>query len=134
VLVLVFEEFIKKPDVYLGRIADFLGVEFPQIPLTRKNASRLGPIGLEVSRQLNYIFRSYLNPAGLVPGVPRIKDGRLTNISPVTYFHDHWPFRSKRTGVDRISQIAKRIFEETKDDNRLLDYDRNLRLSTYGYY
>lgn len=62
VLVLTFEEFLESRHVFLDRLSEFLGTNIPDIDITPSNATRLGSMGLEISRVLNRFFRNKLNP------------------------------------------------------------------------
>ncbi|WP_022661402.1 sulfotransferase [Paucidesulfovibrio longus] len=133
-LLLAYEELVRDPDAYLGRISEFLDVTLPPLPKRKDNATRLGPFGLGVTRVLNHFFRSYLNPAGLVPGVPRLKNGKFSLVSPVTLLHEYWPFGYKGGKTGKPGVLAARILEECREDNRALDERYALNLKEYGYY
>ena len=134
VLLLAFEEFVEDEAVFLRKITDFIGVKFPSIPLRKENATRLGPFGMEVSRVLNHLFRSYLNPGGILPGVPVFEHGERQLISPVEILHDKWPGKGGRSENSDVFTTARDVFEMVREDNRVLDSKNELGLDRYGYY
>lgn len=134
VLLLAFEEFAEDQAAFLRKITDFIGVKFPSIPLRKENATRLGPFGMEVSRVLNHLFRSYLNPGGILPGVPVFEHGERRLISPMEILHDKWPGKGGRYEKSDVFTTARDIFEMVREDNRVLDSKNGLSLDRYGYY
>ena len=131
VLLLAFEEFAEDEAAFLRKITGFIGIKFPSIPLRKENATRLGPFGMEVSRVLNHLFRSYLNPGGILPGVPVFEHGERRLISPMEILHDKWPGKGRNVGK---GTIFSDIFEMVQEDNRVLDSRNELGLDRYGYY
>ena len=89
----IFEEFAESPSTFLERMCRFLEMEpIDNWQLQKINRSRLGSTGLEVSRVLNRLFRSPLNPGGVLPGIPRRRrTGKWWSVSPVFMLQDHWP-------------------------------------------
>lgn len=133
-LLLTHEEMVRDPAHYLGRMSDFLGVSLPDLPPRKLNLSRLGPFGMECTRIMNHFFRSYLNPAGILPGLPMRRNHRLELVSPVALIHDRWPrpYRGNDPGLS--GRLAARILEEMREDNQRLDKQYDLNLKEYGYY
>jgi hypothetical protein len=132
VLVLVYEELLEQPRVFLKKICDYIGVSEQVFELRKENATNLGPIGMEVSRLLNFCFRSQLNPAGFIPGVSSSMFGAKRRLSPVQLLHE-WPLRGR---LDRgeCHEMASLILETFKEDNAALDRRYRLGLQEYGYY
>lgn len=133
-LILTFEQFVTNQQVFLRKIAEFIGIEQPDILLTSENSTRLGPFGMEFSRQVNRLFRSSLNPAGILPGIPyRQVDGvRLT--SPVFILHDRWPRKGATSRRSKHFRAGQQILDATRKDNEALDAEHHLDLQRYGYY
>jgi len=134
VLLLLFEEFQSSPKQFLRKLGAFMEVDLPAIDLPRTNVSSLGPIGMAVSRLLNHFFRSSLNPAGLLPGIPVRISRHVRITSPVAVLHDKWPSRRNVTESGVMSDIPKRIFRSVQQDNRILAERYNLNMSNYCYY
>ena len=134
VLLLAFEEFVEDQAAFLRKLTDFIGIKFPSILLRKENATRLGPFGMEISRVLNHLFRSYLNPGGILPGVPVFEHGGRRLISPVEILHDKWPGKGGRSEKSDVFTTARDIFEMVREDNRVLDSKNELGLDRYGYY
>jgi hypothetical protein len=134
VLILTFEEFKFSQKEFLQKLVNFVGISLPEIELRKSNTSKLGPVGMEFARFLNHIFRSFLNPAGLLPGIPLRLRGRMQIASPVLWIHEKWPGRgyNKKRGV--IWETSNRILENVKQDNEILDKKYQLHLDKYGYY
>lgn len=133
VLILPFEEFTQNQKYFLGKITDFMEVPMPDLSLKRENSTRLGPLGMEVSRMVNYLFRSLLNPAGMVPGVRVVQGDKNHRISPMQFLHDQWP-KSKRVKDGEVARLAGEIFRSVEEDNRKLDKEFGLNLKKYNYY
>ncbi len=133
VLILPFEKFIYDQNSFLKAITDFSGVAMPDIELKSENATRLGPAGMQVSRVLNHIFRSLVNPAGIFPGVRVMKMGVKQRVNPVQLLHDKWP-KSSRVNEGETSKVALEIFRMVQQDNKELDEKFNLNLKNYNYY
>ncbi len=133
VLVLTYEEFVRKPDQFLETLARFGGFTKPDLKMRRENATALGPVGQEVTRYLNHLFRSRLNPGGVIPGFLVDDGGPRRRVSPVQLLHDHWPGRRRTVGRQAASAAAT-ILDSVREDNRELDRKYNLDLSEYGYY
>lgn len=134
VLVLAFEQFVEDREAYLGAIADFLGVTLPQIELTRENATKLGPVGMEVTRLLNHLFRNLLNPAGVLPGVPVRRFGRWRIVSPVEFIHDYMPDFGKRSEGGQLAEVGAEILDRVRADNQRLCEVHGLDFQRYGYW
>jgi len=134
VLLLAFEEFVEDQAAFLRKITDFIGVKLPSISLRRENATRLSPFGMEISRVLNHLFRSYLNPGGILPGVPVFEHGERRLISPMEILHDKWPGRRGGLGKGAVCSVANDIFDMVREDNQVLDSKNGLGLARYGYY
>ncbi len=132
-LLLTFEEFAQSQDASLSRICEFIGTERPDIELKRENVTSLGPFGMEVSRYLNHLFRSHLNPAGIIPGLRTNKGGRERRIAPTQFLHDKWPGK-KKPPSGQLASIAEQILKDVEDDNRALAEKYGLDLERYGYY
>lgn len=132
-LVLPFEEFVHEQQQFLGKLCNFLGIDIPDIGLRKENATKLGPIGMEISRLLNHALRNMIN-RGIIPSIPIVKNGKLASINLNHVLHDNWPFRSKTNVNSDLYRVAQRILDMTKNDNRLLDSKYALGLDNYGYY
>ncbi len=133
VLILPFEEFIRNQPLFLKKITNFIGVPMPNIELKQENATRLGPLGMEVSRMLNHLFRSLLNPGGILPGIDPAREGANYRISPVQLLHDKWP-KAGKIKEGEVFQVASQIFKMVQEDNEVLDNKFNLNLKSYNYY
>jgi hypothetical protein len=134
VLVLTFEEFKSSQKVFLRKLVEFIGIDLPNVELQKSNVSRLGPAGMEFTRLLNFFFRSHLNPAGFLPGIPQRIGGKVRLASPIQFIHDRWPGRSVHVAGSEIWRASQRVFEAVKRDNVILDEKYDLGLSRYGYY
>ena len=136
VLILPFEEFVQSQTMFLKKLTEFIGVPMPNLELKSENATRLGPLGLEISRILNHLFRNLLNPAGIIPGFkPKRAEANYRNyrVSPLEIVHDKW-FMHKKCAKGEIDRIASKIFYMVEDDNKNIDKIFNLNLRYYGYY
>jgi hypothetical protein len=134
VLLLAFEELIKNQKQFLEKITNFIGVHLPNIELEKENRTTLGPMGMEVSRILNHLFRSMLNPSGLIPGIKMKQHGIPTRVSPVQIMHDKWPSKGNKINKGEIFEVAEEIFKKLKEDNQRLDEKYQLDLKEYNYY
>ncbi len=134
VLILTFEEFAADQQRFLGSIAEFIGCPLPRITLRKENVTSLGPLGMEVTRYLNHLFRSLLNPGGLIPGYPITRAGQRRRVSPVQVLHDRWPWRRPPRPWSEPHQVGQEILQRVLDDNRRLDERFGLDLARYGYY
>ena len=132
VLLMPFEKFVNDQQGFLKEITDFIGIDMPDVELKRENAAVLSPFMLELTRYMNFGFRSLLNPAGMIPGFMINKHGRKRRQSPVQYMHDHWPAKRKIVGPNDV--IAQRILQQVREENRQLDGVYSLNLAQYGYY
>jgi len=133
VLALPFEQFVQDQDEFLRRVCEYLGVPKPNVPLSRENATRLGPLGIDVTRRLNFAMRSLVN-RGLVPGLPFRRNGRWAQVSIVELIHDHWPGRPPRDKDSNLARTGEEILTMFRGDNLELDKEWNLGLKEYGYY
>lgn len=131
-LILTFEEFVHSQNSFLRRLTEFIGTPLPDIVLRKENATKLGPIGLELSRIFNYFFRSRLNPAGFLPGVPHLSRNKFNLISPTQYLHDKWFIPVKKRG--KLYDLAQEILKECHEFNRELDDYFLIGLQKYGYW
>ena len=131
VQVMLFEEFVADKTHFLERLCDFIGVPMPAVDLTSENASRLGPVAMEVSRWMNFVFRSMLN-RGPLPQIPRKQFGRWTFVSPIEYLHDYWPGNGK--AGKRVNEVCATILDSVRTDNRTVDERNALGMSGHGYY
>ena len=132
-LVLTFEDFVRDSKSFLAKLADFLGVQFPEIELKRENATTLGPFGLELSRLLNHGFRNLCNPGGMLPGPTVDQFGKQQSKSPVELFFDWYPGKGKK-GDSKVDYIYLDILDRVKEDNRKHDKEYDLGLAEHGYY
>jgi len=130
---------VEDNKIFLQKIVDFIGIKMPDISLTRRNATKLGPLGMEITRLLNRFlpFRSVIREDNLIPGVPIIqRSGRIRIVNPVTYVHNRWPtllpVSNKRE--KKYYRICKKILDNVREDNRLVDEYYKLNLKKYGYY
>ena len=133
VLVLKFEEFLRDQPAFLTQLCQFIGTEMPALALRRENATNLGPVGMEVTRLMNFGFRSMLNRS-ILPGVPLRSRGRWKEVSPVELIHDYWPGKPGHGERSDFGTVSGAIWDESRDDNRRLDQDYGLGLAESGYY
>ena len=103
------------------------------IELRKDNATRMGTFGLEASRFGNHLFRSLLNPAGLLPGVPIRRYGKYKMTSPINWLQDNSPFKGKIKSGTRIANVASGIFEAVVEDNKTLAAELDIDLGRYDY-
>lgn len=129
--ILLFEDFVTNKDEFLSDVCAFIGIRCPRMDLAIENATKLGPIGMELSRWANYLFRSMIN-SGPLPQIPRKQFGRWRFVSPVEYLHDYWPGKGRAS--DLVTSIGQRILAEVAEDNRLIDQQFNLGLAEKGYF
>ena len=102
--------------------------------LRNVNRSRLGSMGLEVSRILNRLFRSPLNPGGVLPGIPRPRrTGEWWSVSPVLMLQDHWPGTGSVAAGSRLGRVCAELLAGEAARNKLLQDELNLDLKRYGY-
>ena len=134
VLILAFEEFVQRQQEFLKKLTDFIGIELPNIELRKENATSLGSVGMEITRILNHVFRSMLNPAGLIPGYKTNRHGINSRASPIQIIHDRWPGKANKIREGDIFNISKGIFEEMKVYNKEMDEKYRLGLDNYKYY
>lgn len=134
VLVLLFEELVADQRAFLDRLAAFLGVDCPDISLEKSNASQFGWFGLEFTRYLNFLFRSGLNPGGMLPGFPGKRGELDIRITPSQWLHENWPVKGKLSDTCLLSQLSDRIFAEMREDNESLDKELALGMGSFGYY
>ena len=133
VLVLAFEEFVRDKTVFLDKLAAFIGVKSPVVELKKSNSSKFGSFGLEMTRWLNHLFRTPLNPAGPLPGLPVKRSGVYTRITPTWWLHDHWSIQGKLSQSSHLYRRSLEILDQVRDDNRELDKTYGLGLCDYGY-
>ncbi|MDH3469221.1 MAG: hypothetical protein OES26_25625, partial [Gammaproteobacteria bacterium] len=129
--VLLFEDFITNQSEFIRELCEFVGVESPAIDLKIENATKLGPIGTEMSRWANYFFRSMLN-RGPLPAMPMKRFGRWQLVSPVEYFHDFWPGSGRPS--KGIAKVCSQILSQVADDNRLVASRYGLDLEKHRYF
>ena len=131
----IFEEFAESPSTFLERMCRFLEVEaIDGGQLQKFNRSRLGSTGLEVSRVLNRLFRSPLNPGGILPGIPlRRHKGKWWSVSPVFMLQDHWPGTGRVADDSRLARVCAKLLADEVARNKLLQDELNLDLERYGY-
>lgn len=134
VLVLPFERLRHDESGFLGAIADFLDVPCPKVTLNSSNSSKFGEFGLGVTRILNHLFRSTLNPGGIFPGFPVTQQGGRSLITPSRWLHENWPLKGNLSEKSALHRRSLEILEDVKVDNRLLDEDLKLGLGNYGYF
>ncbi len=134
VLLLAFEEFVQDQTKYLTKITNFTGISLPDIELRRENITSLGPTGMEITRVLNHVFRSMLNPGGMIPGIKMKQHGLLTRVSPINIVHDKWPGKKSKLHKGLIFDVAQEILKNMKEDNEVIDKRYKLDLSKYNYY
>jgi len=121
VLVLIFEEFVTNRQIFLDRLANFLGISIPEMIITISNETRLGSIGLETSRVINRFFRNRFNPNGLLP-----------KIMPAVHYR--WPVKGQIKSGRRIRAAADEIFSRVKEDNRQMELQHRIGLEEFGYF
>ncbi len=131
----IFEEFVESPSTFLERMCRFLEVSpLDSWQLQKTNRTRLGSTGLEVSRILNRVFRSPLNPGGLLPGLPqRRRTGEWWSVSPVFMLQDHWPGTGRVADNSKLGRTCREILSEEAVSNGLLQEGLNMDLQRYGY-
>ena len=131
----IFEEFAESPSAFLERMCRFLGMEpIDNWELQKINRSRLGSTGLEVSRVLNRLFKSPLNPGGVLPGIPRRRrTGKWWSVSPVFMLQDHWPGTGRMADGSRLGSVCARLLADEFARNKLLQDELNFDLERYGY-
>lgn len=134
VLILLFEELVSDQETSLNKLARFIGVEYPHITLEKSNSSQLGWFGMEVTRCINFLFRTGLNPAGFLPGFPAKRGDLRVRVTPSHWLHDNWPIKTDLSETCLLSRLSKEIFCEVRPDNELLDKDIGLGMRPYGYY
>jgi hypothetical protein len=133
VLVLTFEEFVRDQERFLQRVCDFIGIQKPQVVLRAENSTRLGAKGMEITRLMNFAFRSMLNQ-GMLPGIPVRRNGRWHQYSVVEYIHEYWPGKPRKGEESELSRTGRRIFEMYREDNREVDRRWGFDLDKFGYY
>jgi hypothetical protein len=101
--------------------------------LDTENATRLGPIGMEVTRLMNFAFRGMLNH-GVVPRLAVRSRGKWKRASAVELIHDHWPGRPSSRQDSAVNRVSNEIWEMYRQDNLHLDEKYRLGLSEFGYY
>jgi hypothetical protein len=131
----IFEEFVELPSTFLERMCRFLEVEpLDSWELEKFNRSRLGSTGLEVSRILNRLFRSPLNPGGVLPGLPRRRlSGEWWSVSPVYMLQNHWPGTGRVPENSRLGRVCAKLLADEAVRNRRLQEELNVDLAKYGY-
>jgi hypothetical protein len=135
VMVLPFELMKHDPNLFLEKLASYIDVECPRPTLLgNTNSTKLGDFGFEFTRRLNYLFRSNLNPGGLIPGIPRKGRTGIVNVSPVTILHEKWPFHGVLSETGSVKQCCRELLYENIDSNKGLDTRYGLGLKEYGYY
>ncbi len=134
VLLLTFEQFVSDQPGFLRTLNEFLGIRRPKVSLTKENATKLGSFGMEATRVFNHLFRSHLNPAGLLPGIPVIRFAERRRASPIEILHDFWPGTGTLSETSAIYRISKTILDIAREDNEALDKAHNLGLRAFGYY
>jgi hypothetical protein len=132
-LVLTFEQFVRDQDGFLNRLCEFVGIERPRIDLRAENATRLGPTGMEVTRLMNFCFRSMVNQ-GPIPGIPVRRGGRWHQFSIVEFLHEYWPGRPDNKKDSELNRTGAEILEMNRSDNAFIDDQWNLGLREFGYY
>jgi len=135
VLLLAYEELVQNQASFLDKLTRFIGIGNPGITLHSENATLLGPLGMEVSRMLNHLFRSNLNHGGVLPS-PLLKKGAggRRRLRPVAVLHDKWPGRRPVGGSGALFEVGREILDMVKEDNIRLDEICQLGLGRYGYY
>ena len=131
----VFEEFVESPSTFLERMCRFLEVQpVEDWQLKKFNRSRLGSTGLEVSRILNRLFSSPLNPGGVLPGIPRRRRaGEWWSVSPVFMLQDHWPGTGRVADRSRLGRVCAKLLADEAARNGMLQDEQGLDLERYGY-
>jgi len=131
--VLFFEQFVSRPEEFLGKLAVILRTSNKLVSPGRRNSTRLGSRGLWVSRHLNRWFRNSLNPSALLPGLPRRRNGRWTSVSPVAILQDHWPGKAPTQSAFEKT-LCETLLQNCYSDNRELAELLGVDLSGSGYY
>lgn len=134
VMILLFEELLTDQQVFLGKLAEFIGVDCPHIELEKSNSSQFGWFGMEATRRLNFLFRSSLNPAGFLPGFPARRGDVKSRVTPSRWLHENWPFRSDLSETCLLTKLSEDIFQEVRSDNEEIDSECGLGMYKYGYY
>ncbi len=138
VLVIPFELFKESKKLFLKTIASFLGVSMPAFVLRKRNVSKLGPFGMEVTRFLNRLspFSNQITQDRLLRGVPILnRSFSIRFVNPMSIVHDYWPgFIKTNKRYKDYYDVCDHIFESVKDDNANLDIKYNLNLKYFGYY
>lgn len=134
VQILLFEDFVRNPDFFFGKLESFMDMTLPRPTLSKTNATRLGPVGLELTRRLNFLFRSIHNPGGLVAGIPVLRRGKFTWVNPMPTIHDRWPGKGRLPQDSAIQRMAQTLLERNKESNRMLDQAYCLGMDRHGYY
>ncbi len=134
VLLLAFEDLIANQENFLQRISSFIGIKAPGIHLRKENATSFGPLGMEMSRLLNHIFRSLLNPGGIIPGFIMLGGEGSRRIKPLSILHDRWPGKGQIGKDSDIGQVVEEILAFSREDNRRLDAEFKLGLDKHHYY
>jgi hypothetical protein len=93
----------------------------------------MGPVGMEVTRLLNFAFRGTLNQ-GVVPRLPVFSRGQWKLVSAVELIHDYWPGRPSSHRNSAFNQKTSEIWHLYREDNRRLDEEYRLGLGDYDYY
>ncbi len=133
VLVLTFEQFARDQQSFLERLCQFLEVGRPNIELHAENATRMGPVGMEVTRRLNFVLRGMLNQ-GVVPRLPVRRRGQWRRVSIMELIHDYWPGRPSSRQDTAFTRLTNEIWSMYREDNRRLDQEYRLGLREFGYY
>lgn len=134
VQVLLFEDFVRNPDSFFGKLESFMDMPLPRPTLSKTNATRLGPVGLEITRRLNFLFRSIHNPGGLVAGTPMLRKGKFAWVNPMPLLHDRWPGKGRLPKDSTIQRLAGMLLERNMESNRMLDQTYCLGMDRHGYY
>ncbi len=134
VLILPFELLVENSSEFLSQLTQFIGTKTPPQDLPKNNSTKLADLGFEISRLLNYCFRSYLNPGGILPGIPEKDGARWGMRSPVHYIQDYWPGNGKINPNGEIATTAAELLRTLKGKNEVLDSEFKLNLKEYGYY
>lgn len=133
VKVIPFELMQQDTTQFLKRVCQAIGTEAPSSPPSRLNRTRLGSTGLHVSRMLNRLFRSQLNPGGFLPGIPVRLRGRWLWINPVQLLQDYWPFGQAHQSAEE-RDLCTLILRRSAQDNRKLAAIINEDLHQFGYW
>jgi hypothetical protein len=131
----IFEEFAESPSIFLERMCRFLDVQpVDDWQLKKSNQSTLGSTGLEVSRALNRLFRSPLNPGGVLPGIPqRRRTGTWWSVSPVVMLEHYWPGTGRVADRSKLGRACASILADEAARNKMLQDELGLNLEKYGY-